>query len=176
MNKISQFLWLSVVWVFLAGCSDGELSKTEAHQLLQQKYPRPIETFVYAGDAKYAKLLQDVGLDDEGLVVTKKTKKLGDSTGWVVFTDKAKPYFLETKDADKKKLVQKVKAGEEQLTEVVSIEQAGDGNSAIVNYTTKVRTTPFGKLIKLNDGAAKQRTAELIRYNDAWHLKEKGTP
>jgi hypothetical protein len=176
MKKALLWHTLAALCLLAAGCGSEQLSNQEAHQLLQQKYPRVIDLLIYAGDAKYALQLQDAGLDTDGYVTTKKKKKLGDSTGWVSFTEKASPYLLETPAADKKNLIQKVKAGEEHLAEIASVKQADDGKSAIVSYTTKISTTPFGRLIKLSDGAVKQRTAQLIRYNDAWHFKEKGTP
>lgn len=174
--KKALFLHCFPAIFMLAGCGSDQISNQEAQQLLQQKYPRVIDMLIYAGDAKYAVMLQNAGLDAEGYVTTKKTKKLGDTTGWLSFTEKATPYLLETAAEDRQHQIQKIKAGEEQLGDVVSVEQDDEGKSAVVHYTTKISTTPFGKLIKLSDGTVKQRSAYLIKYDDAWHFKEKGTP
>lgn len=162
------------VLLLSAGCGSDKLTPQKARQLLQQKYPRVIDVLIYTGDPKYAARLQDAGLDADGYVVTKKTKKLGDSTGWVAFTDKASPYLLLTAEADKELLVQKVKAGEEQLAEIVSIIPDEQGGAATVHYTTKVSATPFGKLMKLENGAVKQRTAYFVKSSDNWLFNEKG--
>ena len=176
MKKTLYCFFLPVLPILFAGCGAKQPSKPEAAQLLQEKYPRIIDLPVYAGDPKSAILLQDAGLDAEGYVTTKKTKKLGDTTGWVSFTEKAAPYLLETAVEDRRHHIQKVKAGEEQLADVIAVEQDGADQTATVLYTTRIATTPFGKLIKLSNGAVKQHRVALIRYDDAWHLQEKAAP
>ncbi|QEC69298.1 hypothetical protein FRZ67_19035 [Panacibacter ginsenosidivorans] len=176
MKKTLYFFCLPLLPVLFAGCGAEQLSEPEADKMLQQKYPRVIDLPIYGGDPKSAVLLQNAGLDAEGYVITKKTKKLGDTTGWVSFTGKAAPYLLETAADDRRHNIQKIKAGEEQLEEIISVVQGDDGKTATVTYRTKSSPTPFGRLIKLDNGAVKQRTAELIRYDNAWHFREKGTP
>lgn len=154
-------------------CLNDKLSQQEAEKILGTKYPRVIETYIYGGDAKYAQMLQAAGLDTEGYVTVKKTKKLGDNSGWVTYNAKALPYLLETSESDRKALVQKVKAGEEQLSGIINIGQQDENGIADITYTTKVTAiTPFGKLIKLKDGEAKQHKARLIKVDDRWQLKQ----
>jgi hypothetical protein len=173
MKKTLLSYYLPALLVFTAGCGTEQLSKPEVAKILQQKYPRVIDLPIYAGDPKIAVRLQDAGLDAEGYVTTRKTKKLGDTTGWVSFTEKAMPFLLETPADDRRHNIQNIKAGEEQLAEIISVQQEETDKTATVVYTTRISTTPFGKLIKLSDGAVKQRSATLIRYEDTWHLKEK---
>lgn len=99
--KTSNKIMLLVLFAF-TGCSDTKLSKEEAMGVLKKEYPRVIDTYIYGGDPKYAIILQDAGLDKEGYVIIKKTKKLGDTTGWITFTEKSKPFLLETEEKDKK--------------------------------------------------------------------------
>lgn len=174
MRKTTVLYFFPVVLFLVAGCGGNALSKKEAQRLLGQKYPRPIDVFIYAGDPKYAKQLQDAGLDREGYVTIKKTKQFGDTTGWLSFTGKATPYFLATPESDQKDLVQKIKAGEEQLAEIIAVQEDEQASTAEISYTTKISTTPFGKLIKLKDGDIKQRKTYLIRYNEEWRFKDPG--
>lgn len=156
----------------MASCSGDELSNDQAQHLLTKSYPRAIETFIYCGDPGWAKKLQDAGLDSEGYVTVKKTKKWSDTTGWVSFTEKAAPYLLETAANDKKDLVQKVKAAEEQFDQIIHLHY--DNENAEVTYTTKISAiTPFGKLIKLKEGEVKEKTTYVMKEGNEWHLKEK---
>jgi hypothetical protein len=141
---------------------------------LQSQYPKPIEVFIYAGDPRYAKTLAEAGLDTEGYVTIRKTKKLGDRYGWVAFTNKALPYFLPTDEADKKNLMQKVMTGEESFAQILAINEDQHHETAEATYTTKITgVTPFGKLIRLKDGATKQKKAVFIKNNGEWQLKER---
>lgn len=136
------------------GCSNNgkQLTKDEALTVLKKEYPRAVDTYIYAGDPKYAVKLKDAGLDRDGYVVIKQRKKFGDSTGWITFTEKSQPYFLETTAEDKKDLVQRVKAASEDVIGITGIDQNNDDNTATVTYQTKfTEITPFGKLVKLNE-------------------------
>src|SRR6266498_2725219 len=170
------FKLMAVLFFLITACSESKISKEEAEQILKIKYPRAIDMYIYGGDPKYAKMLQEAGLDSEGYVSIKKSKKLGDGSGWVTFNEKALPYILETSESEKKDLVQKLKAAEEQLSEITTIEQDDDNGTAEITYTTKVTgLTPFARLIKLKEGEVKQRKAYAIKYYDEWRLKEKNT-
>lgn len=162
------------VMLLLAGCGNKPLSKLEAMQVLASKYPRTIDVLIYAGDPQYVGKLWEAGLDTGGYIVIKRTKPLGDTTGWATFTEKSTPYLLETTAEDRKHHIQKVKAGEEQLADIVSVDEDKEGKMATVTYTTKSAATPFGKLIQLQNGASKQRTVQLIKNGNTWQLKGKG--
>jgi len=163
---------LLILFAFI-GCSDTKLSKEEAMSVLKKEYPRIIDTYIYSGDPKYAIMLQEAGLDKEGYVIIKKTKKLGHTTGWITFTEKSKPFLLKTEEKDKKYLIQRVRAATENVTGIISTEQSEDGNSAVVTYQAKlIEITPFAKVIKLND-EIKTLKAYLVRDNIGWHLNKR---
>jgi len=169
--RTSTKLFVILFGLFI-GCSDKNLSKEEAANQIKKEYPRAIDMFIYTGDPEEAKRLHNSGLEADGFVIVKKTKALGDNSPWISFTEKAKPYLLDTDVKDKDNLIQKVKTASEEFLEVSSLDQQGENKTAEVTYQTKITDiTPFGKLIKLNDNEVKTRKASFIKDSDGWHLK-----
>lgn len=163
----------TAICIFITACSPDKITVKQVDELLGKKFPRIVDLYVYCGDPEFANKLEAAGLDTEGYVSVKMKKKFGDNSGWVTFNEKSSPYLLETSEADTKALVQRVKAGEEGLSEIISIEQDDENGTAQVTYTTKVKeVTPFGKLIKLKDGETKQRKALIVKNGDEWRIKD----
>ena len=168
-NKLIAFLFFVCI-----GCADNKLSKEEAAGIIKKEYPRVVDTYIYAGDPKYAVMLHEAGLDREGYVTIKKTKKFGDTTGWVSFTEKSNPYFLETSEQDKKDKVQKIKAATEDVSEIISIEPGDGGNTAVVTFQTRfTEITPFGKVIKLKADKVQTLKAYFIRNDNGWRWEKR---
>ena len=164
--------FLALILFSCIGCGEKKLSKEEAISVIKKDYPRVVDTYIYAGDPTYAVMLQEAGLDKDGYVIIKKTKKPGDITGWIIFTEKSKPFLLETEEKDKKYLTQRVRVATENVTDIVSIEQSEDGNLAVVTYQTQFREiTPFAKVMKLKD-EVKTLKATLVRNANGWHWEK----
>jgi hypothetical protein len=169
--RASNKLFLILFGLFI-GCSDKNLTIEEAANQIKKEYPRVIDMFIYTGDPEEAKRLHDAGLETDGFVIIKRTKTLSDNSPWISFTEKAKPYLLETEVKDKENLTQKVKAASEEFIEVSNVEQDNKNNSAEVTYQTKItEITPFGKLIKLKENEVKTRKVVLVKDVEGWHLK-----
>ena len=171
----TSYKFLALMLFSCMGCADKKLSKEDAIGIIKTDYPRVVDTYIYAGDPKYAVMLQEAGLDTDGYVIIKKTKKLRDTTGWIIFTEKSKPFLLETEEKDKKNLIQRVRTATENVTDITGIEQSEDGNSAVVTYQTMfIEITPFAKVVKLKEGV-KTLKAYLVRDANGWHWEKRKT-
>ncbi|SRR6266498_2151872 len=169
LNKLLLILCGSFI-----GCSSKNLSKEEAANQIKKEYPRVVDMYIYMGDPEEAKRLHDAGLETDGYIIIKKTKTLSDSLGWINFTEKAKPYLLETDVKDKEDLTQKVKAATEEFTEVTNIDQDDENKTNEVTFQTKItEITPFGKLIKLKENEVKTRNANFMKDSEGWHLQKR---
>ena len=103
-RSISMFL---ACCLLIIGCSKKELDREKAMAILQQDdyYPRTVDYYIFCGDSQHASRVVNAGLEDEGLVMIKR----GDigKEPIVSFTEKAKPYLLETSPEDQKSRIQK---------------------------------------------------------------------
>jgi len=172
MKKLIIIYWLAGLLV--TGCTSKELSREEAHQLLQESklYPRILDFDIYCSDPQQAQAVLAAGLEKEGLVTVQKTQKLGDAgEPLILFTPKAKPYLLPTSPNDKELDVQKVKLAEEELVEVTGITTEKDGNSAVVEYRTAYKNVnPFAALRQNSFQEKVNRKVHFIRQNNEWQI------
>jgi hypothetical protein len=136
-KSIGMFLTCCLL---ITGCSEKELDREKAMDILQQDghYPRAVEYYIFCGDSQHASRVINAGLEDDGMVKIKHRVKLGDvgKEPIVSFTEKAKLYLLETSAEDQKSRIQRVKLADEDLVEVTGILLDASGKTAIVEYTT----------------------------------------
>src|ERR1700760_1890285 len=98
--------------VFVSQCSNEELTSEAAKRLLLERkaYPAVVEYKIFCGSDSDAKKLYASGLPDEGLVVARLAHTPEDvGKPLISFTEKAKPYLIETSDTLRSIDVQKVK-------------------------------------------------------------------
>ncbi|HEY0054298.1 MAG TPA: hypothetical protein VGB63_02985 [Pedobacter sp.] len=164
--------------LLMPGCSEKELDREKAMAILQQDghYPRAVEYYIFCGDSQHASRVINAGLEDEGMVKIKHRVKLGDvgKEPIVSFTEKAKPYLLETSEEDQKSRIQKVKLADEELVEVTGILLDASGKTATVEYTTSFKNvTPFAKLMKTDYTKTANHQATFSQYDDGWRWERK---
>lgn len=162
----------------ITGCSEKELDREKAKAILQQdgQYPRTVDYYIYCGDSQHASRVINAGLEDVGLVTIKHRVKLGDigKKPIVSFTEKARPYLLETSAEDQKSRIQKVKLADEELVEVTGILMDASGKTATVEYTTSFKNvTPFSKLMKTDYTKTATHQAIFAQYDDGWRWERK---
>jgi hypothetical protein len=173
MKKLS--IILSLACLLLAGCGPKELSKDEALELLKsdKKYPRVIDYDIFTADPVHAKRALDKGLEAAGLLKVERTQTLSEiGNPLILFTEKAKPYFLPAAPGQRAS-VQKVKIAEENIKEVKEVIKDYLDKSVVVVYTTEyTNITPFSTLLDNGSEKIKQRTADFHRTDDGWVLEK----
>ncbi len=138
--------------IFLTACSEKELTKDEAIELLAKEkgYPRSMDFDIFTADPEYAKKLLDANLESKGYVTVQKTQKLGEIGNPLIgFTERAKPFLLPATAEDEKMAVQKVRIADEDVVEIRSITEDKSSGTVMVSYVTSFRNaTPFAVLVK----------------------------
>ncbi|MFB5946395.1 hypothetical protein [Albibacterium profundi] len=162
---------LCLLSLFFVSCDSSEkLSKETAMTLLQEQdsYPKPLIEDIYIGDPEDAKRLLDLDLEEEGLVSIQTSQKLSEVGGpLITFTEKAQPYLVESEGNDPK--IQQVKIADEEIVEIVNIQTADDGKSAIVEYRTSFENeTPFAGLTRVDLEEENVRTANFVLSDEGW--------
>jgi len=157
-------------------CSTNELTREEAAQILKQGFPKPYEFELYMTVPEQAKLALDSDLDEKGYMTIQRLQKFEDiGKPFIYFTDKAKPYLLETSEEDVKKGIQRVKLADEEFGEITGLKINGDEKTAIVEYTTTLKNlTPFVELMprKIKKTTATNK-AKFSLYDDGWRLEKR---
>lgn len=119
------------------------------------------------------RLLSD--LEEQGLIIVERIQRAVDiGKPLIHFTDKAKPYLLETSEEDLRSDIQVVKITDEEFGEVTGIKRDDTGNGAKVEYTTHLKNlTPFVNLMpwKIKKTTA-TKTATFSLYGDGWRRDE----
>lgn len=139
----------AIVGVFLlfTACTQKELDKETALKILQEQegYPKTIDIEIYIADPAEAKRLIDAGLEKDGYVKIAHTQKLIDvGQPIITFTEKAKPYLIPQTEEDRKSNIQRVRVAEKVIDEILKVELANDGKSAVVEYKSLLTdNTPF---------------------------------
>lgn len=171
MKKL--LLHLTVV-LFFSSCSSEKLDREKALKLIKEKalYPKPVSYNIFTADPLFAKRMIDAGLEEKGLLTVKRTLTLSESGNpLIIFTDKAKPYLLETPEKDKAENIQLVKIADEDIGEVTGVKML-EGNRAEVEYTTTFKNvTLFSTLSKLKLKKKETHKASFVLYDDGWRME-----
>ncbi len=177
MKKLT--LLCSFFCLLVQACnSNRELSRKEAlEQIKQEKnFPKVADFDIYCSDAMHVRKVVDGGLESSGMVMVLKTQKLGDlNKPLITLTDKAQPFLLPTPEKDKALDIQKVKLADEELVEITNIRMNGDGNKAVVDYTTAFKNlTPFVALTNVDAFKKKKTNKAYFAFgDDGWKLEKK---
>jgi len=164
---------LCLLSLFFVSCDSSEkLSKETAMTLLQEQdsYPKLLVEDIYIGDPADVKRILDLDLAEEGLVSIQTSQKLSEvGEPLITFTEKAQPYLIESEGNDPK--IQSVKIADEELNEIVSIQTAEDGKSAIVEYRTSFENeTPFAELSRVDLEEENVQTANFVLSDEGWGM------
>ena len=166
----------SIIALCCLGCSTNELTREKAADILKEDFPRPYKFKLYVSIPEQAKLAIDSDLEEQGLITVDHVQRAVDvGKPFIHFTDKAKPYLLETPEENLKDDIQLIKIGDEEFGEVTGIKSEANGESATVEYTTELKNiTPFASLMpkKIKKTTATNK-AKFSRYDDGWRLEQK---
>lgn len=175
MKKALPVLYCIVL--ILSACSSNELSRKKAQELIQStyKYPTVIDFDIFTQDEGQYRKFDESHLQDSGLFTLHRWRSLYDvGKPIVVFTDKAKPYFL---PAEEKQIasVQKVKVADEEFIEITGLRLGSNEKVALVEYTTEYKNlTPFSVLSRINfNKKPVTRHAYFALYDDGWRIEKK---
>nr|MBC7611331.1 hypothetical protein [Pseudopedobacter sp.] len=139
------YLFISIL--LFTACGSKDLDKATALKLLEEQkdYPKTIENDIYIADPVDATKLFESDLEKQGYVKIAHTQKLADvGKPIITFTDKAKPFLIPQSAKDRKNNIQRVKVGEEFITEIVNVKMEDNGESALVEYKSLLKgKTPF---------------------------------
>ena len=175
--KITYLFPVCILAMLLTDCSSHELSRNTALGLIKKEfsYPKVYDWNIFTGDPEQAKKILDAGLEKQGYAVVQRTQRMADiGKPWVTLTEKSKEFWLPTKEEDKKVLIQKVRAGEEDIAAITSIKLIGKGKKAVVEYTTEFRNlTPFAVLAQLQATRVNTYKAYFSLTADGWRIEKK---
>lgn len=170
---MKKLLSLCIAALLLGACSNNEkLDRETALKLIEDSktYPRVISYNIFVSDPAYAQRVLDAGLEESGLVVIERTRKIGDIGRPIIsFTAKASPYLLPQSDRDKSDGIQRVKIADEAVEEVTGIKILDGDNKAIAEVKTSFQNiSPFYSLSKLELNKGKMRKVNFVLYDDGW--------
>ena len=182
MSKYSFTLLIALL--SLVSCSDGKLSPSQAHDLVEaalQDSPMYETAHFTLGEVKYRtkkdgdkiKQIKQLENDDYLSVEELKVKKkwLSNDSVWVVnikCTEKALPYVTELKETRAK-----VKTLEYVLSNEVTVEQKNEKN-ATITATFQKKETPFSSLNKKAGGQdfIQKKYKAKYREKEGWTLSK----
>lgn len=172
MKKLT-YIFTFVVFSMM-GCNTDTLDPQTAVDLIQQEYqyPQLLEHNIFCADPKHARKVLEAGLEEQGLVLVRRTQKLQDvKEPLITFTEVAKPYFLPVPEEDKKIHVQKVKIADEEFSQLNDIRISESGKNAVATYTTIYKNiTPFSSLLNKTLPKEKQRQAYFSLTDKGWKV------
>jgi hypothetical protein len=159
----------------LLACSNGELTKKQAYQILQKDYPKIIYYSIYTADPDHATKIRQQGLVNAGLATV--DTNAGFLKQCIFFPQKAGNLLLPTPEKEKARLIQRVKTGERYVFEITGIKML-EKNKAVVEYSTEVRNvTPFSRLSKkpIKEGDKGNGSAYFTKYTDGWRVDHRNS-
>ena len=162
--------------LFISACSSDKLDRETAFKLLQEQkgYPKPVTEEIYTADPEEAKKILDAGMEQEEIVQVKRKQSFAEAGSPLVsFTEKGKPFLIETPEKDKANNIQLVKVAEEDLGEVTGIKMLDGDKRAEVEYTTSFKNiTPFSKISRMDLTSKGTHKATFSLYDDGWRVEE----
>lgn len=170
--KVLSFI---VAAFLLVSCGSKKLTREKAAELIKAEYPRTIDWDIYTADPKHAARALDTKLEEEGYITLKRKQTLAEmGSPFIFFTDKAKPYLLETPEKDKKIDIQKVKLAEQHFNEITGMQILKNDKKAIVEYTVVYKNvTPFVAISNLKIEPKVDKKAYFALYDDGWRIVDK---
>lgn len=176
---MKNILYLFIAALLLVACSDNQkLDRTTALKLIEDNkiYPKVLSYNIFISDPIFAKRVLDAGLEESGLVLVQRTRKLGDVGQPIIsFTATAGPYLLPKSDQDKNDGIQRVRMAEEVIEQVTGVQFINDGEIAIVELKTTVKNiTPFSKLSTADYSDERIQNIKFVLYDDGWRIDERG--
>ncbi|MEC5143206.1 hypothetical protein [Chitinophaga sp. 212800010-3] len=168
-------LLLILAIAFLSACSSKKLGREQAAEIIKKAYPRTIDWDIYTADPQSAAKALNTKLEQDGYIIIQKKQSLADiGNPFISFTEKSKPYLMETPEKDKAINVQKVKLAEQHFKEVTGMQLLSNDKKAIVEYTVIYQNvTPFVPLSTLKIEPELKRKAYFALYDDGWRIVEK---
>lgn len=172
MKKLSYFFIAASI--ISTGCTTKTLDKQTAIEVISKEYPYPriVDYDIFCGDPAHAYKILQAGLEAKGLVTILQTRKFGDTSSFVKFTNAAQPYLLPTSKEDRTHKIQRVKVADEEFGVIKNIEIISSKNKAIVYYTVTQKKTVFADAMKNPMPDTVQRKAYLIRTDDGWQISK----
>jgi len=176
MKKIFS---LCIAALLFGACSNNDkLDRETALKLIKdsKSYPKVLSYNIFISDPSFAKRVLDAGLEESGLVVVQRTRKLGEVGKPIIsFTPKAEPYLLPQSDLDKSEGLQRVKLADEVIQQVTGIQLINDGEKAVVETETTFKNeTPFSTLSKVDYSQRRVQKLKFVLYDDGWRIDERG--
>jgi len=169
-------LFAIFIYILISSCSSEKLDREKAFQLIKENrhYPKAAPYYIFTADPKFARKMLDAGLEDDGMLKITRTQKLSEVGNPLIgFTDKAKPYLLETSEKDRADKIQLVKLADENLEEITGIQMLDGDKKAVVEYTTSYKNpTPFAVLAEHRLKEKKEKIANFSLYDDGWRLED----
>ena len=164
---------LIAVGFCLYGCSSAPTDE-QAIKIISAEFnlPRTVDFDLFRADPKHANKVLDVGLESEGYVLVKRTRKLSEVVQPLIdLSAKANPYLLMTSETDRRLNIQKLRVATEEISNVSNVKT--EGNRATVDYTTNYKsTTPF--IVLLSDKALlpRKHRVYLVKNGSDWIVEK----
>lgn len=140
---------LLVLNLFIS-CQNKELDSKIAENMIikKYKYPNVIDFEVFCNDPVHAKRMQDLGLEEKGLVKIVKVREFKDSDKPLIeFTPLSKNFLLEATTEEREFKIQKVKIGVKNFDKIIQIiAETEDRRIAVVEYNIRNEMNQFGVL------------------------------
>ena len=189
-RKLIKLLWFLFISTVICSCTNKELTRSQAEQIIKEKFQYPLElpvqpfittAFVSMDDQNTDKIsyFHDYfdKLQREGILTyTKEVDSSGSPYFWVftvTFTDKGKPFVVGPVDlgyAGHGNLYHNVKTGYLNFGEITGIVERKEFNIAEVNYTDTTDFTPFGKFLGVQQSFS--HTVTFTKYDDGWRINK----
>jgi len=170
MNR-SILIFIGGCMVFTS-CGTNQLDKKNVVTIFREErvYPKVVEYRIFAGNNETASELHQAGLDQRGYVTVQLEHTENDiGKPLINFTDKAKPYLLETSELQKSVDAQNVKLADEYFRDVTEITTNAKGDRAEVEFTTSYKNpTPFMVLSRESKDSIQSRMTYFTLKGDHW--------
>lgn len=164
---MKKLIWFTISFILVTyGCGPQTLSRSDAEKIMRSTMQLPLtrELTIFMDDPLHKNIPV---FEKEGLIVLVQH----DGKPIITFTEKAKPYLLDSSDEHSPVPLQKVKLGEEDIQEITGIQLHNEGRAATVEYTTVLTNlTPFAVILPEEARVVKSRTASFTLYDDGWRL------
>lgn len=172
---MKKILSLCIGALLLGACSKNDkLDLDTALKVIESSktYPKVISYNIFVSEPAFAKRVLDAGLEESGLVMVQRTRKLGEVGQPIIsFTAKADPYLLTQSDQDKSDGIQRVKIADEVVEEVTAIQMLDGDKKAIADVKTTFKNiSPFSPLSKLELDKEIIRKVDFALYDNGWRV------
>lgn len=168
---------LAIAAIFLIACNTNTLDRQTATDLIKKEYQYPtvLDHSVFCNDPGHLQKVLKTNLEEQGLVILRRTRKLMDfDSPLITFTDAAKPYFLPVSSQEKEIQVQNVKIADEDFLEITDLIISKNRKKAVVAYTTVYKNlTPMAALLRKALPSEVERKAYFALTDKGWKVVKK---